>query len=114
MDTGSDATLISEETAHKLKLRGEMCTKSVSNVMPMENQLLSKLVNFTVSPNSLPERVNISNAWVVKILTIQTRKMDPKRHSSKVSLSSRHHNRHSDAITDININSSLSTPSTFV
>ena len=80
----------------------------------MENQLLSKRVNFTVSPNSLPERVNISNAWVVKILTIKQKKMNPKRHSSKVSLSSRHHNRHSDAITDININSSLSTPSTFV
>ena len=51
-----------------------MCTKSVSNIMSMENQLLSKRVNFTVSPNSLPERVNISNAWVVKILTIKQKK----------------------------------------
>ena len=87
-------------------LKGEMCNISVSNVMSMENKLPSKLVNFSVSSNSHPERVNISNAWVVKNLTIQTRRMGTKKHSSKVSLSSRHCNRHSDDIADININRS--------
>ena len=43
-------------------LKGEMCNISVSNVMSMENKLPSKLVNFSVSSNSHPERVNISNA----------------------------------------------------
>ena len=81
-----------------------MCITSVSNVMSMENKLPSKLVNFSVLSNSHPERVNINNAWVVKNLTIQTRKMDTKKNSSKVSLSSRHCNRHSDPIIDININ----------
>ena len=33
LDTGSDATLISEEIAHKIKLKGEMRNISVSNVM---------------------------------------------------------------------------------
>ena len=49
----------------------------------MENKLPSKLVNFSVSSNSHPERVNISNAWVVKNLTIQTRRMDTKNIAAK-------------------------------
>ena len=78
MDTGSDTTLTSEEIASKLKLKDEMRNISVSNVMSMENKLPSKLVNFSVSSNSHPERVNIRNAWVVKDLKIQTKKMDTK------------------------------------
>ena len=61
LDTGSDATLISEEIAYKLKLKHEMRNISVSNVMLMENKLPSKLVKFSVSSNSDPERFNISN-----------------------------------------------------
>ena len=83
MDTGSDATLISEEIVDKLKLKGEMRNISVSNVMSMENKLPSKLVNFSVSSNSHPDRVNITNAWVVKNLAIQTRKMDTKNIAAK-------------------------------
>ena len=52
---------------------------SVSNVMSMENKLPSKLVNFSVLSNSHLERVNISNAWVIKNLTIQRRKMDTQK-----------------------------------
>ena len=113
LDTGSDATLTSEEIADKLKLKGEMRNISVSNVMSMENKLPSKLVTFSVSSNSHPERFNISNTWVDKNLTIQTGKMDTKN-SSKVSLSSRYCSRHSNAIRDININRSWSPLSTFV
>ena len=83
LDTGSDATLISEEITHKLKLKGEIRPISVSNVMSMENTLPSKSVNFSVSSNSHPERINISNASVVKNLTIQTRKMDTKNMVAK-------------------------------
>ena len=46
--------------------------------MSMENKLPSKLVNFSVSSNSHPERVNISNAWVAKNLTVRARTMDTK------------------------------------
>ena len=60
-----------------------MRNMSVSNVMSMENKLPLKLVNFSVSSNSHPERVNISNAWVVKNLTIQARKMDTKNIAAK-------------------------------
>ena len=49
----------------------------------MENKLPSKLVNFSVSSNSHPERVNISNAWLVKKLTIQTRRIDTKNIAAK-------------------------------
>ena len=83
LDTGSDATLISEEIAYKPKLKREMRNISVSNVMSMENKLPSKLVNFSVSSNSHPDRVNITNAWVAKNLAIQTRKMDPKNIAAK-------------------------------
>ena len=55
----------------------------VSNVMAIENKLPSKLVNFSVSSNSHPKRINVSNAWVVKNLTIQTRKMDTKNIATK-------------------------------
>ena len=44
LDTESDATLISEEIADKLKLNGKMRNISVSNVMSMENKLPSKLI----------------------------------------------------------------------
>ena len=44
---------------------------------------LRKLVNFSVSSNSHPERVNISNTWAVKNLIIQTRKMDTKNIAAK-------------------------------
>ena len=54
LDTESDTTLISEEISDKLKLKGEMCNISVSNVMSMKNKLPSKLVNFSVSLNSHP------------------------------------------------------------
>ena len=47
--------------------------------MSIENKLPSKFVNFSVSSNSHPKRVNISNAWVVKDLRIETRKMDAKK-----------------------------------
>ena len=60
-------------------LKDEMCNISVSNVMSIENKLPSKFVNFSVSSNSHPKRVNISNAWVVKDLRIETRKMDAKK-----------------------------------
>ena len=83
LDTGSDATLISEEIAYKPKLKREMRNISVSNVMSMENKLPPKLVNFSVSSNSHPDRVNITNAWVAKNLAIQTRKMDPKNIAAK-------------------------------
>ena len=43
-DLGSDATRISEEIAHKLEVKGEMCNISVSNVVSMENKLPSKLI----------------------------------------------------------------------
>ena len=56
---------------------------SVSNVMSMKNKLPSTLANFSVSLNSYPERVNISNAWVVKNLTIQARRMDSKNIPAK-------------------------------
>ena len=62
---------------------GGMRITSISNVMSMENKLPSKLVNFSVLSNSHPERVNINNAWVVKNLTIQTRKMDTKKIAAK-------------------------------
>ena len=83
LDTGSDATLILEEIAHKLKLKGEMHNISVLNVVSMENKLPSKLSNFSVSSNSNSERVNISNAWVVKNLTTQTKEMDIKNKAAK-------------------------------
>ena len=83
LDTESDATLISKEIADKLKLKGKMRSISVSNVMSVENKLPSKLINFSVSSNSHPERVNISNAWVVKNLTIQTRRMNAKNIAAK-------------------------------
>ena len=51
--------------------------------MPIENKLPSKLVNFSVLSNFHLERVNIRNSWVVKYLTIQTRKMDTKNIAAK-------------------------------
>ena len=76
--TGSNTSSVSKEIANKLMVKSEMCNIIVLNVMSIENKLPSQLVNFAVSLNSHPGRIDIRNLWVFKDSTIQTKKIDIK------------------------------------
>ena len=78
LDSGSDSTLISEELAEKLDLKGQKRDVSISNVLSMKNQVTSKLVDFSISSQLHDEKVEISNAWVVQNLNMKPYKIDKK------------------------------------
>ena len=89
LDSGSDATLISESLANKLQLRGITKDIALTNVLSMTNKFPSKLVKFSISSPSHPEQLPITNAWVVHDLKFAT---SPGRVSSaKESLSGADH-----------------------
>ena len=79
LDSGSDATLISESLANKLQLSEITKDIALSNVLSMTNKFPSKLVNFSISSRSHPEQLPITNAWVVRDLEFST---SPQRVSS--------------------------------
>ena len=72
LDSGSDATLISESLANKLQLSGITKDIALTNVLSMTNKFPSKLVNFSISWGSHPEQLPITNAWVVHDLKFST------------------------------------------
>ena len=79
LDSGSDATLISESLANQLQLSGITKDIALTNVLSMTNKLPSKLVNFSISSRSHPEQLPIISAWVVHDLKFST---SPERVSS--------------------------------
>ena len=64
LDSGSDSTLISK-TADKLNLCGGKRSPTISKVMSTKLKIKSKVVNFSVSSNFYPSRIEILNAWAV-------------------------------------------------
>ena len=72
LDSGSDATLISESLANKLQLSGITKDIALTKVLSMTNKFSSKLVNFSISSRSHPEQLPITNAWVVHDLKFST------------------------------------------
>ena len=89
LDSGSDATLISESLANKLQLSGITKDIALTNVLSMTNKFPSKLVKFSILSPSHPEQLPITNAWVVHDLKFAT---SPGRVSSaKESLSGADH-----------------------
>ena len=70
LDSGSDSTLISKTLADKLNLCGGERSLTITNVMSTKLKIKSKLVNFSVSSNFHPSRIEISNAWVVDNLNL--------------------------------------------
>ena len=62
LDSGSDATLISESLANKLQLSGIKKDITLTNVLSMTNKVSSKLVNLSISSRSHPEQLPITNA----------------------------------------------------
>ena len=79
LDSGLDATLISEGLANKLQLGGITKDIALTNVLSMANKFPSKLVNFSISSRSHPEQLPITNAWAVHDLKFST---TPERVSS--------------------------------
>ena len=70
LDLGSDSTLISKTLVDKLNLCSGKRSLTITNVMSTKLKIKSKLVNFLVSSNFHPSRIEISNAWVVDNLNL--------------------------------------------
>ena len=76
LDAGSDATLIREDIAHILNLRGENKTLEIGNALLNSSSVQSEIVSFIVSSSSHPEKISIDNAFVVPNLNVRYHKID--------------------------------------
>ena len=83
LDSGSDSTLISEELANSLDLKGKEYQLNLSNVLNYQNTFTSKLVDFAICSDIHPEIVNIQNAWVVDSLNLPKYKLNHEQLKSE-------------------------------
>lgn len=74
LDSGSDSTLICEETARKLGLGGKEQPLRISTILSNSETFTSKIVSFNVHPTNLKEEIRIEKAWVVPDLNTPTKK----------------------------------------
>jgi len=73
LDSGSNATLISREIARKLKIKGNQQIKlKIGNALLNPTNFESSLVNFEISSKCHPQKVQISNAFIVPTLDVKT------------------------------------------
>ena len=76
LDAGSDATLIREDIAHILNLRREKKTLEKGNLLLNSSSVQSKIVSFSGSSSSHPEKITIDNAFAVPNLYVRYHKID--------------------------------------
>ena len=69
-DTESDSTLVSQDTADKLTLKGENRQLQKSNVFKTQTNHLSKFVKFDISSDMHPNPIKFSHSWVVPHLDL--------------------------------------------
>ena len=72
LDSRSDATLIRESVANKFQLGRMNKQLALTDVLSMTNKVPLKLVNLSISSRSHPEKLPITNAWVVHDLKFST------------------------------------------
>ena len=75
LDSGSDSTLVSQDTADKLRLKGENRQLQISNVFNTQINHLSKLIKFNISLDMHPNPIKISHSWVVSHLDLPKSKI---------------------------------------
>ena len=75
LDSGSDSTLVSQDTADKLRLNGENRQLQISNVFNTQISHLSKLVEFNISSDMHPNPIKVSHSWVVPNLDLPKSKI---------------------------------------
>ena len=62
LDCGEDSALFREDIAKILQLKGEQKPLKIQNAFLDSGQLESKLLNFTISSNHHPQKIQIPNA----------------------------------------------------
>ena len=72
LDCGADSTLVREDIAKFLQLKGEQKPLKVQNAFLDSGQIESKLVNSTILSNhhSHPQKIQITKAWSIPNLSI--------------------------------------------
>ena len=70
LDCRADSTLVREDIAKILQLKGEQKPLKIQNAFLDSGQIESKLVNFTISANHPPQKIQINKAWSIPNLSI--------------------------------------------
>ena len=68
LDSGSDSTLVSQDTADKLRLKGENRQLQISNVFNTQINHLSKLIKFNISLDMHPNPIKISYYYIIYMI----------------------------------------------
>ena len=76
LDTGSTTTLIQEDFAEILNLQHKNKTLEIGNAVLKSSNVQSKIVLFSVSSSSHPEKVALDNAFVVPNLNVRYHKVN--------------------------------------
>ena len=76
LDTGSIPTLIHEDFAKILNLQHKNKTLEIGNAVVKSSNVQSKIVLFSVSSSSHPEKVALDNAFVVPNLNVKYHKVN--------------------------------------
>ena len=76
LDSGSDSTLKSKSLADYLNLSGQGREIQFSNAISSTTKIKSKLVNFSISSDSHPGKVNVKDAWIIEDLNLPPNEKD--------------------------------------
>ena len=70
LDCGADSTLVREDIANILQLKGEQKSLKIQNSFLDSDQTERKLVNFTILSNHHKQKIQITKAWLIPNLSI--------------------------------------------
>ena len=70
LDCGADSTVVTEDIAKILQIKGEQKPRKIQNAFLDSDQIESKLVNFTISSTHHPQKIQITKAWSIPNLSI--------------------------------------------
>ena len=70
LDCGADSTLFREDISKILQLKGKQKPLKIQNAFLDSGQTESQLVNFTISSNHHPQKIQITKAWSIPNLSI--------------------------------------------
>lgn len=86
LDSGSQATLIREELADRMKIDGRSTSLTIGSVVKNESPVKSRIVTFSISnPHDLnTEHVRVRQAWTVPQLNLPGQKLPRDQHGQVI------------------------------
>ena len=75
LDSGSDSTLITSDSAKILKLKGKQLKRNITNAISTSVSVTSKSVEFSICSTHHPDQIKVKNAWVVNSLNLPSQRI---------------------------------------